>query len=188
MRETHYPHHLSTDHDPLTQNRAPHPAHQIFRWLLEAGDWLLPICTMLVSMNITEPLGIPGAPNETLEAVLVNVPAEASRLIMLTDTQGDRLHAGYAALLVTGHGDDAIARITAPAFGPRYGEAGTVALVALGHWAASNGLPIRETVLNSSDFNRVIAEPDAQEVAALIAASNPSDVGIYTTEPKKQDD
>ena len=45
---------------------------------------------------------------------------------------------------------------------------------------------MRETVLNPSDFVRVVAEPDADEIARLIAASNPSDPRIYTVLPRHQ--
>jgi hypothetical protein len=141
-------------------------------------------------MQIMDPLGLPGAPQDTLRALLTRLEgaewAGAGRaggaLILITDRQGERLSARYAALL-TGREE---ALLTAPAFGPAYGEAGTRALVELTHWAQARNLPVRETVLNASDFVRVLAEPDGTEVARLIAASNPSDPGIYTAVPRRR--
>lgn len=136
-------------------------------------------------MHIAEPLGVPGAPLETLQAVLAVLSrlegADApGRLILVTDRQDERLQARYGALLTCG-GE---ALVTAPAFGPAYGPAGTQALADLARWAQERGWPVRETVLPASDFVRVLAEPDADEVARLIAASSPSDPAIYTTLPK----
>ena len=92
--------------------------------------------------------------------------------------------AGYAALVVTGKGEAAAGVVTATAFGPRFGRAGAQALADLVVWATNQNLPVRETVLNSSDFSRVLAEPNAREVAHLVASSNPSDPGIYTRLPE----
>lgn len=139
-------------------------------------------------MHIAEPLGVPGAPFETLHAITSSVDPKQARLIFLTDRQGERQHARYAAMIISGQGPAAAVSMSALAFGPHFGEAGTQALADLAHWANSHDLPIRETVLNAPEFNRVVAEPDAHEVAALIAASNPSDAGIYTTLPQKQTD
>ncbi|GHF55034.1 hypothetical protein HNQ07_003431 [Deinococcus metalli] len=137
-------------------------------------------------MNVADPLGVPGAPQETLNAVMARVEGSeltGGRLILVTDRQGERPRAGYAALLVTGQGAGASAVVTAAAFGPRFGAAGAQALSALVRWAEGQNLPVRETVLSASDFTRVLAEPDADEVAHLVASSNPSDPGIYTVRP-----
>ncbi|WP_051517066.1 DUF3197 domain-containing protein [Deinococcus phoenicis] len=135
-------------------------------------------------MHIMDPLGVPGAPLETLHAVLSRLEGlerPGGRLILITDRQGDRAHARYAALLTAG--EEAI--LAAPAFGPRYGAAGIQALAELTRRAQERGWPVRETVLNASDFVRVLAEPDGDEVARLIAASAPSDPAIYTTPPNR---
>ncbi|GMA14107.1 DUF3197 domain-containing protein [Deinococcus metallilatus] len=136
-------------------------------------------------MHIAEPFGVPGAPLETLHAVLARLEdtgAADGRLILITDRQGERLQARYAALLTFGGEAEAI--ITAAAFGPAYGPAGAQALADLTRWTQARGWPVRETVLSASDFVRVLAEPDVDEVERLIAASNPSDPAIYTTLPK----
>ena len=138
-------------------------------------------------MQIADPLGVPGAPLETLNAVMTRFEGSelsGGRLILVTDRQGDRVRAGYAALVVTGKGEAAAGVVTATAFGPRFGRAGAQALADLVVWATNQNLPVRETVLNSSDFSRVLAEPDAREVAHLVASSNPSDPGIYTRLPE----
>ncbi len=142
-------------------------------------------------MHIAEPLGVPGAPLETLNALTSSVTPEqlpGARLILLTDRQGERFSARYATLLLTGRGVQAVAHLSAPAFGPHFGEAGTQALAELAHWASSHGLPMRETVLDAPALSRLLADPDAAELADLVAASNPTDAGIYTTPPQKHTD
>ncbi|WP_019588741.1 DUF3197 domain-containing protein [Deinococcus apachensis] len=134
-------------------------------------------------MHIADPYGVPGAPLETLHAILSRLEGmnrAGGRLILISDRQGDRPATRYAALLTLG--DEAL--ITAPAFGPEYGVAGAQALADLTRWAQGRGWPVRETILPPPDFVRVLAEPDEDEVARLIAASNPSDPAIYTTPPK----
>ncbi|RJF71091.1 DUF3197 domain-containing protein [Deinococcus cavernae] len=139
-------------------------------------------------MKIDEPLGVPGAPFDTLQAVqevFTSAKVAGGQLIMITDQHGRRDQAQYAALIrVPGHA----AELTAPAFGPQFGESGVLALRDLALWADTHGLVIKETVLSPGDFTRLVGEPDEAEVMRLIAAANPSDVGIYTTLPKKQDD
>ncbi|WP_309571222.1 DUF3197 domain-containing protein [Deinococcus sp.] len=137
-------------------------------------------------MQIADPLGVPGAPLETLSAVMARFAESdltGGKLILVTDRQGERPRAGYAALIVTGQGGGAAAVVTAVAFGPRFGLPGAQALSDLVRWAKGQDLPMRETVLNSSDFTRILAEPDAVEIGQLLASSNPSDPGIYTLRP-----
>ncbi len=126
-------------------------------------------------------LGIPGAPEATLKAVLTRFQQselKGARLILLTDRQGERSVARYAALVELPGEPLAL---SAPAFGPHYGPAGTAALLELVKWAQAAGLPLRETVLGGPQFHRLADEPDATEIEHLIAASSPSDAGIYTT-------
>lgn len=135
-------------------------------------------------MNIADPLGVPAAPLETWQTMqtrLQDADLIGARLILITDRQGERAQAGYAALVTLGRGTQETAVLSAPAFGPRYGPAGHTALAELVRWAAGAGVPTAETILGSGDFQRVLAEPGAAEVAALIAASNPADPAIYTT-------
>lgn len=135
-------------------------------------------------MHILDPLGLPGAPLETFRDLLAQLgaadPPGGGTLILLTDGQGVRTAARYAALVT--RGDEAL--LTAAAFGPAYGEAGRQALADLTRLAQQRGWATRETVLGPSDFVRVLAEPDAAEIARLIAASNPSDPAIYTALPR----
>lgn len=130
-------------------------------------------------MHIADPLGVPGAPAETLEALLERFAGSdlsGARLLFISDRHDQRERARYAALVTVGQ--EAV--LSAPAFGPQFGEAGHEALRALARWAQEHGLEnVKETVLNPPDFNRVLAEPDATEVARLLAAANPSDLNIY---------
>ena len=130
---------------------------------------------------MSDMLGIAGAPEATLKAVLKRFQEselKGARLILLTDRQGERSVARYAAL-VDLPGEPLA--LSAPAFGPHYGPAGTAALLKLVQWAQAAGLPLRETVLGGPQFHRLADEPEAAEVEHLIAASSPSDAGIYTT-------
>ncbi len=136
-------------------------------------------------MQIPEPLGLSGAPLETLQAVMNGVSPQHSQLILLTDRQGQRERARYAALFMTGQGTQATAQLSAAAFGPHFGEAGQTALAELVHWAVSHDMSVRETVLNGPEFDHVTDETDAGTVQQLRAASNPSDAGIYTKLPSK---
>ena len=136
-------------------------------------------------------LGFSGAPEATLKAVLTRFQGSelaGARLILLTDRQGERSVARYAALIeLPGEAGESqalesqVLAVSAPAFGPHYGAAGTAALLELVKWAESNGLPLRETVLGGPEFHRLSGEPSEAEIAHLIAASSPSDPGIYTT-------
>lgn len=144
-------------------------------------------------MHVADPFGVPGAPLETLRAVLSYLEGqpgvegegtdgreEHGRLILITDRQDELPHGRYAALLTLG--EEAL--ITAPAFGGAFGTGGTDALRELVDWAVGRGWAVRETVLNAPDFTRVLAEPGEGEVRHLIAASNPSDPAIYTAQQK----
>lgn len=138
-------------------------------------------------MQTADPLGMPGAPLETLQAVLTHLEGTdltGGRLILVRDRQGDRRDARYGALVTAG----GRAVVTAPAFGPHYGRAGAEALAELTRWASARGMPVRETAVNPADLVRVLAEPEPAEVARLIAASNPSDPALYTAPPPRQPD
>jgi len=136
---------------------------------------------MTPSHPLPDMLGFSGAPEATLKAVLTRFQESelrGARLILLTDRQGERSVARYAALVELPGEPLAL---SAPAFGPQYGEAGTAALLELVRWADARGLPLRETVLSATEFGRLSDEPSAAEVQRVIAASSPSDPGIYTT-------
>lgn len=135
-------------------------------------------------MRVLEPLGLPGAPLETHRELMALLGASGGHatLHLISDWQGVRDASRYAALIT--RGEEAV--VTVPAYGPGYGPAGAGALAELVEWTQAQGWPVRETVLNPSDFVRVLAEPDAGEVARLIAASNPSDYRIYTVLPQHQ--
>lgn len=139
-------------------------------------------------MKIDEPLGVPGAPLDTLQAVqdvFTSDKVTQGQMILITDQHGRRDQAQYAALIrVPGHATE----LTAPAFGPQFGEAGVQALRDLAVWADTHGLIVKETVLSPGDFTRLVGEPDEQEIMRLIAAANPADIGIYTTLPRRLDD
>ncbi|WP_425145471.1 DUF3197 domain-containing protein [Deinococcus sp.] len=130
--------------------------------------------------ELPDSLGVAGASDATLTALLTRLEGSdlvGARLILLTDRQGERWRARYAALVqVAGE-----CVLSAPAFGPHYGSAGVAALHALVRWAEAAEIPLRETVLSGPEFNRVVEEAGADDVAHLIAASSPSDAGIYLT-------
>ncbi|ULH14843.1 DUF3197 domain-containing protein [Deinococcus sp. KNUC1210] len=133
-----------------------------------------------LSEKLTDSLGVAGASDVTLRALLTRLEGsdlKGARLILLTDRQGERWRARYAALVQVG-GEHVL---TAPAFGPHFGPAGVAALHSLVHWAEAADVPLRETVLSASDFGRVLEEPQAEDLARLVAASSPSDAGIYLT-------
>jgi hypothetical protein len=147
---------------------------------------------MTSTRPLPDMLGFSGAPEATLKAVLTRFQESelaGARLILLTDRQGERSVARYAALIelpgpsdASGpQGESRALALSAPAFGPHYGPAGTAALLGLVEWAQAQGLPLRETVLGGPQFHRLSDEPHADEIAHLIAASSPSDPGIYTT-------
>lgn len=139
-------------------------------------------------MKIDEPLGVPGAPYDTLHAVqqaFAGTDVTGGQMIMITNQHGRRGHAQYAAMIrVPGHETE----LTAPAFGPRFGEAGLLALRDLALWADKHGLVIKETVLSPGDFTRLVGEPDEAEVMRLLASANPADKNIYIKLPDQQHD
>ena len=141
---------------------------------------------MTSTRPLPDTLGFSGAPEATLKAVLTRFQGSdlaGARLILLTDRQGERSVARYAALIeLPGEaGEPQALALSAPAFGPHYGAAGTAALLELVRWAETNRLPLRETVLGGPEFHRLADEPQPAEIAQLIAASSPVDPGIYTT-------
>lgn len=136
-------------------------------------------------MNVHDPLGLPGAPLETHRELMALLAAQGegpATLYLISDGQAERDAARYAALVTWG--DEAV--VTMPAYGPAYGPAGAKALAELVAWTQARGWPVRETVLNPSDLVRVLAEPDAEEVARLTAASNPSDPRLYGARPQSE--
>ena len=127
-------------------------------------------------------LGTSGAPDATLRAVLTRFQESAltgARLILLTDSQGQRSRARYAGLVELG--GEVIALIS-PAFGPHYGAAGTAALSELVQWAQSQDISLRETVVGGPQLNNLSGEPEQSELSQLIASSSPADAGIYLTQ------
>ncbi len=139
-------------------------------------------------MKTSDPLGVAGAPLETLHALLSRFEdsdLKKSRLILITDRQGQREQARYAALMILGSNE---AIMSATAFGPAYGAVGSQALYDLVNWSQKHNMVLRETVLNSSDFVRIVSEPDETEIKQLLAASNPTDAGIYLVKPKVNQD
>ncbi|WP_189007831.1 DUF3197 domain-containing protein [Deinococcus malanensis] len=127
-----------------------------------------------------DPLGVPGAPLETLNAALSGAQTldlSGGWLLLVTDWQGHRPMARYGAVVLPAAGEPLV--LTA-AFGPRFGPAGAEALAQLVTWAQEQGLTLRETVLSPSAFMQVLEEPDHEEIRHLVAASNPTDPGIYT--------
>jgi len=130
-------------------------------------------------MLIPEPLGVVGAPLETLAAIKAHfeqADLSGATLILVTDSQGQRNRQRYAVLIQLPH----VKVVTVEAFGPYFGPEGAQALRDLAAWAHDHGIErVKETVVNTYDFNRVMREPEAHEIERLIAAANPSDLNIY---------
>lgn len=130
-------------------------------------------------MYATDPLGIVGAPHETLRALKNSVadhPLDHAQLILITDRQDERRTARYGVLLHTPQ----TSWLTVPAFGSQFGPEGSVALAELVRWLMELGVTnVKETVTPTTEFNRVLREPDESEIRALVAAANPSDPNIY---------
>ncbi|GGS34592.1 DUF3197 domain-containing protein [Deinococcus knuensis] len=140
-------------------------------------------------MNITELLGVPGAPLETLDAVLeyvgrpeVRGTLGGSRLALVTDRTGERVGAGYGALLLAGSlvGAGGTGRVVPVAwsFGPAFGAAGGAALSGLLGWAVGAGVLLREAVVGAGEA-RALGDPDGALVARVVAASSPVEPGLY---------
>ncbi|MBB6097821.1 hypothetical protein HNR42_001244 [Deinobacterium chartae] len=129
-------------------------------------------------MHIADPIGVPGAPAETLTALLQQARfGPEAALYLLTDTQGQRREARYSLLLHRPDHD----LLTREAFGGRFGEAGIHALATAVNAALEGGVTrFFETVIDRSDFNRMVAEPDPHELRVLLASANPTDPMIYT--------
>lgn len=136
-------------------------------------------------MNITELLGVPGAPLETLDAVLgyvghpeVRGTLGGSRLVLVTDRTGERAGAGYGALLLARLDGQACVFPVAWSFGPAFGAAGGAALSGLLGWAVEAGVLLREAVVGAGDA-RALGDPDGALVARVVAASSPVEPGLY---------
>ena len=134
-------------------------------------------------MLLSDPLGVLGAPAETLRALTDHFEGQDlsdAVLVFVTDTQGKRANARYAAVLHT----PAETAVTVDAFGPRFGEEGEGALRSLASWARSAGVVnVKETIISGYDFGRWLREPDQMELNKLMAAANPSSLDIYLSDP-----
>ncbi len=134
-------------------------------------------------MPLSDPLGVLGAPAETLRALTDHFGDQdltGAILVLVTDTQGKRDHARYAAVVHT----KSETALTVDAFGPRFGEEGEGALRSLAGWARAAGIEnVKETVISSYDFGRWLREPEEAEVNKLMAAANPSNLDIYLSNP-----
>ena len=131
-------------------------------------------------MKISEPIGTPGAPKETLEDlanVLERLPTSA-KVLLITDIQGHRSHARYAVLFL--HGSEGA--LSREAFGPRYGPEGILALDTLVRTLLERGInDFKECVVMPSDFGRLMQEPEGLEFERLISSANPTDPNLYLT-------
>ncbi|AFZ68389.1 DUF3197 domain-containing protein [Deinococcus peraridilitoris] len=130
-------------------------------------------------MLIAEPLGVVGAPNETLrilERTFADIDLTGGAITFVTESQGQRANARYGAVIEAAGKTYVIVE----AFGGQFGPGGVEGLQALARWAQSSGIQTyRESILSTYDFNRVLREPDEGEIQQLIVSANPSDVNIY---------
>ena len=126
-----------------------------------------------------DPVGVQGAPTETLETVLQaikNLHLERATITLLTDWQDRRANARYAVLVREGiH-----TVLSVEAFGPRYGESGQKALESLMHsFLDRKATNFKESVVAPHEFNRILENPDEQALLKIKATANPTDPSIY---------
>jgi Protein of unknown function (DUF3197) len=126
-----------------------------------------------------DPIGTAGASMETLEEVKLaakNFVFAQTTVTLITDWQDRRENARYALMLHQG----TKTILTNEAFGPRYGQAGKVALSSLIAWLLEKGASnFKESILSPHGFSRVLEDASPANLQQLTALANPSDASIY---------
>ncbi len=126
-----------------------------------------------------DPIGLRGAPLETLEAVragLRSIDVKDSIVTLIADWQGRRDSARYAVLVRNGERS----LLSEDAFGGRYGAAGQRALADLVTMLTDRGASnFKESVLAPHEFSRLLEDPTAERLQHILANANPSDPEIY---------
>jgi Protein of unknown function (DUF3197) len=131
------------------------------------------------SMDTTEPVGLQGAPLETLEAVKValrTVELRGAIVTLIADWQDRRDSARYAVFVR--HGERSV--LSEDAFGGRYGAAGVKALADLVTMLWDRGAEnFKESIIAPHDFARLLEHPTPEHLGRVTASANPTDPEIY---------
>jgi len=126
-----------------------------------------------------DPVGLRGAPRETLTAMkleLRGVKLGEAVVTLIADWQ-DRRDSGRYAVLVRVGGSQIVSE---DAFGGRYGPSGTQALAELvTHLIEHGATNFKESVLAPHEFTRLLEYPDAHNLQRISANANPCDPEIY---------
>jgi Protein of unknown function (DUF3197) len=126
-----------------------------------------------------DPVGLQGAPTETLEAVKIalrTLEVKGSTVILIADWQDRRDTARYAVLVR--HGTHTV--LSEDAFGGRYGATGTQALTDLVTYLWNKGADnFKESVIAPHDFTRLLEFPTNEALLRVMANANPTDPEIY---------
>ena len=126
-----------------------------------------------------DPVGLRGAPSETLSAMkleLRGVKLGEAVVTLIADWQ-DRRDSGRYAVLVRNGGSQIVSE---DAFGGRYGADGVKALADLVTFLCEQGATnFKESVLAPHEFTRLLEYPDAHNLQRVSANANPSDFEIY---------
>jgi hypothetical protein len=132
-----------------------------------------------LAMDTTDPVGLQGAPLETLEAVhaaLRTVEVRGAIVTLIADWQDRRDSARYAVFIR--HGGRSV--LSEDAFGGRYGAAGVKALADLVTMLWNRGAEnFKESVLAPHDFTRLLENPTPEHLMRVMANANPTDPEIY---------
>ena len=135
--------------------------------------------TASMTDEMLDPIGTSGASMETLEEVKLaakNFVFAQTTVTLITDWQDRRENARYALMLH--QGTQTI--LTNEAFGPRYGQAGKVALSSLIAWLLEKGASnFKESILAPHEFARVLEDASPANLQRLAVLANPSDPSIY---------
>lgn len=127
-----------------------------------------------------DPIGLQGAPLETLNALhaaLKSFDLKHAIVTIISDWQDRRSTARYAVLVRSG---ERVA-LSEDAFGPRYGEAGTWAIKDLLESLSSKGaINFKECILAPHEFTRLLEYPDAHAILKITASANPASPAIWS--------
>jgi hypothetical protein len=132
-----------------------------------------------MAAELLDPVGMQGAPQETLAALKIAVRGmdlERAIVTLVADWQDRRASARYAVMLR----ENGRTVLSEDAFGGRYGALGVTGLAQLVDWLTEAGASdFKESIVAPHEFNRLLEHLDAHGVQKLIANANPTDPEIY---------
>lgn len=126
-----------------------------------------------------DPVGLQGAPKETLEALKIAVKGInlSNTIVTLVADWQDRRDSARYAVMLRASGRTVISE---DAFGGRYGSLGRTTLAQLVNWLLEAGATdFKESVLPPHEFTRLLEYPDQAGIMKLVANANPTDPEIY---------